>query len=175
MNSRDLIIICTTIILLLSIGIFMNIPQDNDTAFLNQSIFNINQSSIPDNPIGSILNTGEVTILNMTSDPYLNEGDSLKLILVCENGTPIANQRIEINLTDDNGICENFTFNTDSNGECQLEDLIAGNFSFIAKYYGNGDYKESSISGDITVIKNSDNDNDNGNYNDNNNEKGNYI
>ena len=136
MNSRDLIIICVTIILLLSIGIFM--------------VFNSNGGSGLDfNP------NAEVTILNMTSSPYLNEGDSLKLSLVDENKTPIPNQKIEINLTDKKkGITENYTLKTNSKGECKLEDLIAGNFSFIAKYYGNSEYKESSISSEITVNKN---------------------
>ena len=126
MNTRDLIIICFTAILLLSLGIFI--------------LFNSNG--------------GDTSILTMTNSPTLTEGDSLILKLNDENGSAIPNQKIEINLTHkDNGITENFTLKTNSNGECKLEDLPAGNFSLIAKYYGSKHYKESTISGDLTVNK----------------------
>ncbi|AMK16146.1 carboxypeptidase-like regulatory domain-containing protein [Methanobrevibacter olleyae] len=125
MNARDLIIIAITIILLLSIGIFM--------------LFNSSSS--------------ETTILTMTSSSNLNEGDSLILKLNDENGSAISNQKIEINLTDDKGIRENFTLKTNSSGECSLKDLIAGNFSLKAKYYGNKHYKPSTLSGEIHVNK----------------------
>ena len=132
MNTRDLIIICFTAILLLSLGIFI--------------LFNSNG--------------GDTSILTMTNSPTLTEGDSLILKLNDENGFAIPNQKIEINLTHkDNGITENFTLKTNSNGECKLEDLPAGNFSLIAKYYGSKHYKESTISGDLTVNKKASNSN----------------
>ena len=132
MNTRDLIIICFTAILLLSLGIFI--------------LFNSNG--------------GDTSILTMTNSPTLTEGDSLILKLNDENGSAIPNQKTEINLTHkDNGITENFTLKTNSNGECKLEDLPAGNFSLIAKYYGSKHYKESTISGDLTVNKKASNSN----------------
>ena len=105
MNSRDVVIICVTIILLLSIGLII------------------------------VINSGaaETTILSMTSSSMLTEGDSLILKLNDENGSAIASQKIEINLTHENGVTENFTLKTDSKGECRLEDLPAGNFSLMAK------------------------------------------
>ena len=125
MNSRDVVIICATIILLLSIGLVMMINSGS----------------------------AETTILSMTSSSMLSEGDSLILKLNDENGSVIPNQKVEINLTHENGVTENFTLKTDSNGECRLEDLPAGNFTLNAKYYGNKNYKESSISGKLTVNK----------------------
>ena len=125
MKTRDLIIICATLIILLCIGIF----------------------------IISSSNSAETTILSMTNSISLNEGDSLILKLNNENGTVIPNQKIEINLTDEKGITENFTLKTNSKGECRLEDLPASNFSLFAKYSGNSKYKESTISGKITVKK----------------------
>ena len=123
MNSRDLIVLCFTVILLLSIGLF---------AIYNNSF-------------------SEGTVLDMTSDEKLDEGDSLVLKLTDKDGFPVSNQKVEINLTDDDGITENFTMNTDSNGETRLEDMIEGNFSFISKYYGDGDHKESTVTDEITV------------------------
>ena len=147
MNSRDIIVICLTIILLLGIGMFV--------------MFNSG--------------SGETTILTMTSSSVLTEGDSLILKLNDENGSGIPNQRIEINMThDDNGITENFTLKTNSNGECntlktnsngecKLEDLPAGNFSLLAKYYGNKNWKESGISGKLIVNKKASSKNSNAN------------
>ena len=127
MNSRDIIIICATVIILLAIGIFLMA-----------------------NPFGS----GETAILTMESSQSLTEGDSLILKLSDENKTPIAGQRIEINLTHgSNGITENFTLKTNADGECRLEDLIADNFTLTAKYKGNKDYKQATLSGNIYVKK----------------------
>ena len=126
MNTRDIIIICITIIVLLSIGMFV---------MMNGS-------------------AQEKSILTMTNSPSLYEGDSLILKLTDENNTAISNQKVEINLThSSNGITENFTLKTNSNGECKLEDLIADNFTISAKYYGNKEYKAASLSGNIIVKK----------------------
>lgn len=125
MKTRDVMIICATLIILIVLGLFIAANSADK----------------------------ESTILTMTSSPSLNEGDSIILKLNDENGSAIESQRIEINLTDDDGICENFTLKTNSKGECRLEDIIAGNFTLISKYYGNSHYKPSSISGNISVKK----------------------
>ena len=128
MNSRDIIIICATVIILLAIGIF-----------------------IMTNPFGG---AGETAILTMESKQQLNEGDSLILKLSDENKTAISGERIEINLTHgSNGVTENFTLKTNENGECRLEDLIADNFTLSAKFNGNKDYKPAMITGTIYVKK----------------------
>lgn len=127
MNSRDIIIICATAIILLAIGIF-----------------------IMANPFGG---AGETAILTMESKQQLNEGDSLILKLSDEK-TAISGERIEINLTHgSNGVTENFTLKTNENGECRLEDLIADNFTLSAKFNGNKDYKPAMITGTIYVKK----------------------
>ena len=128
MNSRDIIIICATAIILLAIGIFLMA-----------------------NPFGG---AGETAILTMESNQQLNEGDSLILKLSDENKTAISGERIEINLTHgSNGVTENFTLKTNENGECKLEDLIADNFTLSAKFNGNKDYKPAMITGTIYVKK----------------------
>ena len=128
MNSRDIIIICATAIILLAIGIFLMA-----------------------NPFGG---AGETAILTMESNQQLNEGDSLILKLSDENKTAISGERIEINLTHgSNGVTENFTLKTNENGECRLEDLIADNFTLSAKYNGNKNYKQAALSGNIYVKK----------------------
>ena len=128
MNTRDIIIICATIIIILAIGIF-----------------------VLSNPFGS---AGETSILTMKSNQQLNEGDSLILKLSDEDGNAISGERIEINLTHgSNGVTENFTLKTNANGECRLEDLIADNFTLSAKYNGNKDYAPATLTGTIYVKK----------------------
>ena len=128
MNTKDIIYICATIIIILGIGMF-----------------------VLSHPFGSAEKTA---ILTMESSQSLTEGDSLILKLSDENKTPIAGQRIEINLTHgSNGITENFTLKTNENGECRLEDLIADNFTLSAKYNGNKNYKQATLSGNIYVKK----------------------
>ena len=128
MNSRDIIIICATAIILLAIGIFLMA-----------------------NPFGG---AGETAILTMESNQQLNEVDSLILKLSDENKTAISGERIEINLTHgSNGVTENFTLKTNENGECKLEDLIADNFTLSAKFNGNKNYKQAALSGNIYVKK----------------------
>ena len=145
MNSRDIIIVCGTIILLLLIGIFV--------------MFGMNGEE-------------QTSILTMTSSSSLTEGDSLVLKLNDENGSAIAGERIEINLTHaSNGITENFTLKTNEKGECRLEDLIADNFTVLAKYYGNKDYKPATLSGEIHVKKKVSNTVINTNSNTNSNDK----
>ena len=96
MNSRDVVIICATIILLLSIGLVMMINSGS----------------------------AETTILSMTSSSMLSEGDSLILKLNDENGLVIPKQKVEINLTHENGVTENFTLKTDSNGKTCLRAIL---------------------------------------------------
>ena len=128
MNSRDILSVCATIIIILAIGIFVLSHPFGDAA--------------------------ETSILTMESSQSLNEGDSLVLKLSEENKTAIPGERIEINLTHgSNGITENFTLKTNENGECKLEDLIADNFTLSAKYNGNKNYKQATLSGNIYVKK----------------------
>ena len=126
MNTKDIIYICATIIIILAIGMF-----------------------VLSNPFGG---AGETAILTMESNQQLNEGDSLILKLSDENGTAISGERIEINLTHaSNGVTENFTLKTNANGECKLEDLIADNFTLSAKYNGNKEYAPATLAGTIYV------------------------
>ena len=128
MNSRDILSVCATIIIILAIGIF-----------------------VLSHPFGDAT---ETSILTMESSQSLNEGDSLVLKLSDENKTAIPGERIEINLTHgSNGVTENFTLKTNADGECRLEDLIADNFTLTAKYNGNKNYKPATLSGNIYVKK----------------------
>lgn len=125
MKTTDTIIICITIIILLSIGVFVMAGSNHQ----------------------------EESVLTMVNSPNLYEGDSLILSLSDGNGTAIANQKVQINLTHANGITENFTLKTNAEGQCKLEDLIADNFTLSSRFDGNKDYKAATLSGNIYVKK----------------------
>ena len=69
MKTRDIVIICLTIIILLIAGIF----------------------------ISSVLNSAEDTTLKITTNSTLNEGEHIGFKLTSENGSAISGQVIEIN------------------------------------------------------------------------------
>ena len=125
MKTRDIVIICITIIILLIAGIF----------------------------ISSVLNSAEDTTLKITTNSTLNEGEHIGFKLTSENGSAISGQVIEINFDYQNGTEETFRLRTNSNGECRLEDLISGNFTIDAKFNGTKKYKESTAHQDLTVNK----------------------
>ena len=125
MKTRDIVLICMTIIILLIAGIF----------------------------ILSNLNSAEDTTLTITSNSTLNEGGYIGFKLTDANGSAIPKQIIEINFDYQNGTEETFRLRTNSNGECRLEDLISGNFTIDAKFNGTKKYKESTAHQDLTVNK----------------------
>ena len=127
MNSRDITIICITIILLIAIGAYVMIGM------------NVHH---------------DTSIMTMTSSSSLTEGDSLVLKLTDDKGNPLPNQKIEINMTHaSNGITENFTLKTNTEGVCKLEDLPADNYTLSAKYNGNNEYEPAYLGGMIYVKK----------------------
>ncbi len=126
MQTRDIAIICITIIILVAIGVFA-----------------ISSS-----------NFAEDTILEITSDENLDEGDSLIIKLTDKDNKELANKTISINITDkSSNIVESFTLKTNSNGEAKVNNLKSGNFSASALFIGDKNYKQSHAEKDFNVKK----------------------
>ena len=126
MENKRLIIILIGIIVILLIGLFSMI------------ILNITN------------NPSEITI---TSPNTLQDGAKLTLTLKDKNQTPIANQQIDITITDTNGEKNQQKITTDEsgNGELQLNGLTEGQYTVQAKYNGNNHYKNSQTNQTITI------------------------
>ena len=81
------------------------------------------------------------TQVTINSNSTLNEGDSIKIRLVDENGVAIANQNVNISIN--NGTVTDYhSITTDNQGIGKLElDKKAGSYDVCVIYSGNDNYK----------------------------------
>lgn len=81
------------------------------------------------------------TQVTINSKSTLNEGDSIKIRLIDENGVAIANQNVNISIN--NGTVTDYhSITTDNQGIGKLElDKKAGSYDVCVIYSGNGNYK----------------------------------
>ena len=81
------------------------------------------------------------TQVTINSNSTLNEGDSIKIRLIDENGVAIANQTVNISIN--NGTVTDYhSITTDNQGIGKLElDKKAGSYDVCVIYSGNDNYK----------------------------------
>ena len=81
------------------------------------------------------------TQVTINSKSTLNEGDSIKIRLIDENGVAIANQNVNISIN--NGTVTDYhSITTDNQGIGKLElDEKAGSYDVCVIYSGNDNYK----------------------------------
>ena len=87
------------------------------------------------------------------ADKKLNVGDSLVVKLTDSHGETIANQTVNVKLTDEDGtvIDEEITTNAEGSAKFKMEEK--GKYSVECKFDGNGQYASSSTAGNISVKK----------------------
>ena len=89
--------------------------------------------------------------LAFMSDSTINEGDSIEIQLTDMNGTPLANQSLNVSVTDGNKT-DYHSILTNGDGKATLDiDKSAGDYSVSVRYDGNSNYRQSSISQNVTV------------------------
>ncbi len=86
-------------------------------------------------------------------DKEINAGDSLVVKLTDDNGNPIANETINIKLTDKDGITIDEKVTTNSKGNVNLKIEETGNYSVVCSFDGGSKYSSCSISENIKVEK----------------------
>ena len=91
--------------------------------------------------------------LTITSPNTLQDGSKLTLTLKDKNQNPLANQEIEITITDTNGQENHQKITTDKNGngELQLNGLTEGQYTIHAKYKNTQTNQTITISNQVTV------------------------
>lgn len=94
----------------------------------------------------------ENTMLNLTCNDTLYNGDSIEVKLMNVSGNPIANQTINITLTANNGLM-NSTYNvTDAKGIMKFElNYPIGNYTINCSFIGNDRYVGNSTVKNITI------------------------
>lgn len=91
--------------------------------------------------------------VNITSTNELNIDDNFSISLTDKNGTPIANQTVNITFINSNGTKIIKQVNTDNagNGVIALGDMLTGQYSVNVTYIGNDNYLNCSASQQLTI------------------------
>ena len=90
--------------------------------------------------------------LTFESKTTLTEGDSLKIKLTDANGTALANQTVNVTITDKDNSNSYYSVVTDDDGIGKLKlDKDAGNYIVTLNYAGTGNYKGCNASEQITI------------------------
>ena len=94
------------------------------------------------------------SVLEITGNSTIVEGYSLQVRLTDANGTPLANQTVNITITDENKSSDFHSVVTNEEGIGELKlDKSAGKYNVSADYGGDENYKESSMVKEITIEK----------------------
>lgn len=124
METKNLIIICVTLIILVCLGLFLI----------------------------SHMNGQEETHITILTSQYLTEGDTLKLKLCDKDGKGIADQKISLKIqSKDGNFNDDIVIKTDEKGESQIQNLQRGNYTLIAKYDGTSQYEGYGLTYEFIV------------------------
>lgn len=127
MESKNKIIILALIVVIaaLLIGIFATMPQTPNKQDTN---------------------------LTFKCKSTINEGDSIKIQLTDANGTAIANQSVNVTITDKNKASDYHSVVTNNKGVGTLNiDKSAGEYVITVKYNGNDNYTGCNATKKITI------------------------
>jgi hypothetical protein len=93
------------------------------------------------------------TKIIVTSNDTLFDGDYFSISLTDINGTPIANQTVNITIIDANGGKNPQQVITDGmgNGMLQLNGLAIGNYTINVTYGGNANYSSCNVTQKLTM------------------------
>ena len=92
------------------------------------------------------------TNLTFENGQELNEGDSIQIKLTDSNGTAIANQTVNVTITDENRTSDYHSIVTDENGVGTLKfDKGAGEYNVTISYGGNDGYNSCNANQKITI------------------------
>ncbi|MBQ9026829.1 MAG: hypothetical protein IJ104_10775 [Methanobrevibacter sp.] len=95
------------------------------------------------------------TVISITSNDTLYDGDYFTVALADINGTPLANQTVNITIIDGNDGKNSQQVVTDEmgNGMLQLNGLTVGNYTMDVIYGGNENYTSCNTSQKLTIAE----------------------
>lgn len=93
------------------------------------------------------------SIISITSNNELTDGNEFRISLTDVNGNPIANQTVNITFDNGNGVLSQRTLTTDGagNGVIVLNGLASGQYTVNVYYGGNNNYLANSTSQKLTI------------------------
>lgn len=125
-NKNIIILVLIVIIIALLVGIFATMPHANK----------------------------QDTKLTFKSNSTITEGDSIKIQLTDANGTGIANQTVNVTITDKDKSSDYHSVETNDSGIGTLNiNKNAGNYTITISYAGNDHYAGCNATKEITIDK----------------------
>lgn len=91
--------------------------------------------------------------MKITSPNTLKNGDSFNLTLTAADGTPIANQTVDIIVIAESGEKNHINFTTNSKGELGfgIAGVNPGNYTFNCTFNGTSDYQTCNEAVKLTI------------------------
>ncbi len=123
-NNKIIIIVLIAIIIALLVGIFAVMPNTNKQ-------------------------DAQLTFMN---NDTIDEGGSIKIKLTDANGTAIANQTVNVTVTDENSTSGYYSVVTDGNGTGKLKlDNGPGKYNVTVSYGGNDNFNGCNAAQKVTI------------------------
>lgn len=105
--------------------------------------------------VSSTTSAKQDAVVTITSNDTLHDGDYFSISLTDVNGTPLANQFVNISIIDADGTENHQQVTTDGsgNGMLQLNGLTPGAYTFNVTYGGNDSYNGCNVTKKVTMEK----------------------
>ena len=101
----------------------------------------------------SVVFAAEATKMEVTSPDTLKNGDSFNLTLTTSNGSPVANQVVDIIVIAESGEKNHINFTTDNSGKLGfgIAGVNPGKYTFNCTFNGTGDYETCNVAQKLTI------------------------
>lgn len=101
----------------------------------------------------SLVFAAQATQMKITSPNTLKNGDSFNLTLTADDGTPIANQTVDIIVIAESGEKNHINFTTNSKGELGfgIAGVNPGKYTFNCTFNGTSEYKTCNQAVQLTI------------------------
>ncbi len=102
---------------------------------------------------GSVVYAAESAELNVTTPDVLKNGDKFNITLTGSDGSPIANEDVNITVIAASGEQNNISFKTDGNGVASfgISGVATGKYVFNCTFHGNDKYDSANLEKNITI------------------------
>lgn len=101
----------------------------------------------------SVVYAAQASHMEVKSPDKLKNGDSFNLTLTAKDGTPIANQVVDIIVIAESGQKNHINFTTDNNGKLGfgISGVNPGKYTFNCTFNGTSDYETCNVAQKLTV------------------------
>lgn len=101
----------------------------------------------------SVVYAAQASHMEVKSPDKLKNGDSFNLTLTAKDGTPIANQVVDIIVIAESGQKNHINFTTDNNGKLGfgISGVNPGNYTFNCTFNGTSDYETCNVAQKLIV------------------------